>query len=257
MPAPAAPGYEVKFLLDPAAVLAGDDPAPAAREFFRLKTDPPETIDMVFLDGRDLDLHTEHWNVRVRKKGSAAHPEVTFKRRYPVRGEPVQVLSVAARQGFGADETDYEAELEWGPANKTLGFNKDIELAGKALPTGRELWEAALTRLPGKLKHWIRDGWAVEVLTDARAHVFGPVRGRRWVGERADGGKLAFEVWPLRAGNGYDAATVVEASFKLKASEADAAAELQAGMLGKLKQRPGWLGPDDALKTEMILLRYQ
>ena len=250
---PAVAGFEVKFLLTPAVLDAHHHPTTGVLKALGVKGGPKE-MRMAFLDSRRRELHAERWTARVRTVGGGA-VELTYKRRYPVAGTDVAAaLAVAARQGFDADEPDYEAEVEWGAEGAadrlTLTMSRKKELAGEGFPAAAAVGRLAADHVPGRLARWARDGWAAAVLADA--HLYGPVAGRRWAGNLGDAGidkKLSLEVWLIRAPGGEE--PVVEVSFK-KDDHTEAAAARE-----KLRQLLGpWVSDEAALKTETILTRY-
>lgn len=253
---PAAAGYEVKFLLNPAAVLGPTgDPGPAVLAALGI-AGPPAALRMAFLDSPGRELHAERWLVRVRTGGGGPGAEVTYKRRYPVAGTDVAgALAVAARQGFDAAEPDYGAEVEWGADRMTLTVARTKGLDGGAFPAPAAAGRLAADLLPGRLARWARDGWAAAVLADA--HLFGPVAGRRWTGDMGDAGidrKLRLEVWAVRAADGAGEDPVVEVSFKK--DDRGSAAAARDTLRRLLDARGGWLAAEAALKTETILDRY-
>jgi len=170
-------------------------------------------------------------------------------------GEVAGVLQTALRQGFDAGEQEegYEAEIEWDPERRTLSLIKDSKLGDGNVPT-RANEAAALVsdKMPGKLRKWMRDGWAASVLPEGR--LFGPVRARRWKWS-AVAGKTALEVWFVRSKGGAGVEPVVEVSLKAP-GEAEAAAS-RASLLAILESHPGWLRAEDLLKTDLVLDRHQ
>lgn len=161
--------WEVKFFLDPDRVLAADGGStPEVATALKI-TGSPEAYRVGFFDGPHLDFHTERWNVRFRDKGGRR--EVSYKRRLPVYHDSVAgVVDTARRQGFDAQEQDegYEAEIEWGPERQTLSLVKDVKLDGSWPATDAGAAAAAADKMSGKLRKWMRDGWAESVLADGR-----------------------------------------------------------------------------------------
>jgi len=246
--------FEVKFALDAKRVLGAEGtPTPAVADALGVK-DGSEDFQIAFLDGPHVDFHTERWNIRFRDKGGKR--EVSFKRRLPVYHDSVQgVLETALRQGFDEEEQaeGYDAEIEWGPARRTLTLVKEKKLGAGPLPVdGRAAAVEAADSMPGKLRRWIREGWAESVLAVGR--LYGPVSARRWK-FTALGGKTAFEVWYLRSADGDGAEPIVEVSFKAP-SESEAATNREV-LRSKLLAHPGWLLKDDMLKTDLLLDRYR
>ncbi|MDG0812397.1 hypothetical protein [Cohnella rhizosphaerae] len=254
----ATPDYEVKWYLDPAAVLGSDHKLKSA---VLGAFDMPSTVEkmnVAYLDGDDLDLNAEGWNVRIRKMESYSDEEfeVTYKMRYPIVGGNVQAaLNAAAADGFDADEDDYEAQVDWGYSSQTLSFSnkKDAELDGydgMELPDKGDAREVAEDLIPGKLEDWQPGDWAADILHDA--HVYGPVGAKRSIGEW-DGEALYIEVWEIKKASGSGYEYLVEASFK-EDDYATASAK-RASLKNKLISE-GWFLPQDGLKTTKILERY-
>jgi hypothetical protein len=254
---PASPGYEVKLFLNPKKVLKkGQEPSQDLIDFLGI-SGPPARLRMAFLDSNLKELHAEGWNVRLREVEGKKELEVTYKRRYPVPDDLDGTLAVAARQGFDAGETEYEAEVEWGYRKKTLSFTRKKEVekpGGDAFPSAKEARRLAASELPGKLDHWVRQGWAESVLTDAR--LYGPVEARRWAGSRDDvDDKIVLELWQVRKPSGDGEEPLVEVSFKKK--DPAKATSGREQLLKRLQDKKGWLVEDDVLKTERILERYR
>lgn len=254
---PAVPGCEVHFYLNPEKVLtAGNEPTKLVVDLLGIKARPTK-LRMLFLDSKYQDLHLEHWNVRFRDIEGKKKLELTYKRRYRIQGNDIDsAVAVAAQQGFGVNESDYEVEVEWGFKAKTLSFTRKKEVegpSGASLPQAGDARQIAVDKLPEKLAHWVRDGWAKSVLMEA--HVYGPVDGKRWTGKRdkiAD--EIALEVWEIRKSSGDEKERLVEVSFKNK--HCSQAKEGRDRLSELLRDQNGWLLEDDVLKTELILERY-
>jgi hypothetical protein len=185
--AAAVPNYEVKLFLDPAKVLDVEfKPTRAADRTLDLKSSNRK-IAMQFLDVQPLQLNAEGWTVRARKFEGSDKLELSYKRRYPIApAQLAEALAAAAAHGFDAREDDYAAQVEWGFAKQTLSFTRKIEFKAKGtgeldLPTVEELRLLAVREIPGKLDRWKAAGWARDLL--ARAHLYGPVLGKRWAGD--------------------------------------------------------------------------
>jgi hypothetical protein len=101
---------------------------------------------MLFLDGKRRDLHVEGWDVRFRDIEGEKKLELTYKKRYPVQGDDIDAaLDAAARQGFDAGESDYEAEVEWGAETPNLRLRAPV-----LYPTGNAGHYVALDRPTGE-----------------------------------------------------------------------------------------------------------
>lgn len=257
-PQPMTPDYEVKLFLDPSLVLdANHELTPAVRTYFQ--TGAAEKIRVQFLDTNDQRINQEGWYVRLRKKENDASNkfELVYKKRYPVEnGNLNAALAQAARDGFTADDTNYEAQVDWGYAKQTLSISRKKKVkkdgfSGIALPDLPTSRTWAIDEAPGKFVNWSAPQWGVNQL-QAVQKLYGPVNATRSSG-LWDGDKIDIEVWAIKneAGTGFD--YIVEASFK----EADgaAAAAKKAALDADLAQA-GWLLPVDQLKTQLILQRY-
>jgi hypothetical protein len=249
---PATPGVEVKLFLDPRLTLdARNEPGRDVLAAFQV-SGHPVAIKMQFLDGRGLELHKAGWNVRFRTVQGKDEMELTYKRRYPVPSGLDTALARAERDGFDADEKDYEPELEWGYQQETLTFSneKPKKSTTPTLPSLANARTLASNEMPGKLRRFRSDGWAKGILSGAR--IYGPVEGRRWSGRHLDD-DISIEVWTLPGACGTGTERIVEVSFKKK-QRSDKAVEKREALLELLDQK-GWLLTRDVLKTALILER--
>jgi hypothetical protein len=173
--------------------------------------------------------------------------ELTYKRRYPVPSGLVAALKRAERDGF--DDSEKDAEVEWGYQQRTLTFSKGPKPSpNAALPPLSDARARAVSKMPDKLTP---EGWAKGVLSGAR--LYGPVEGRRWKGSHKDiDKKIYIEVWVLPGACGHGQERIVEVSFK--EDKRDKAEEKREALLD-LIERKSWLLPRDVLKTSLILER--
>jgi hypothetical protein len=115
------PDYEVKLLLQPSAVLGPDHKLTSA---VRSALAIPSTVlkmNVQFLDTDGKDIYRNGWCPRVRKTEGEQDFELTYKKRCPVTGGDIDsALATAAAEGFDADATGYEAQIEWGYEKQTL-----------------------------------------------------------------------------------------------------------------------------------------
>src|SRR6516165_3503235 len=127
---PAVPDYEVKFFLDPPRVLVNlSEPATDVDNALGLPS-PVTKLRMLFLDSKNQDLSKNHllnevgWNVRLRSIEGEDGIELVYKKRFRIGDRPLsQILEQAANEGFGADDTNYRAQVEWG-SRRTLSFTR-------------------------------------------------------------------------------------------------------------------------------------
>lgn len=253
----AVPDFECKLYLDAGKVLDAEF-KPRDRVDAALKlSKSARRMAMLFIDARPPAIQPAGWNVRIRKfEEDDDKFEITYKRRFPLGDGTVRdALLAAAREGLDASEPDYEAQVEWGYARRTLSLSKKAKFksddhGGLAMPAEDVVIEEALKDLPGKLDRFQSAGWARGVL--AKGHIYGPVLGRRWTG-KWDGPDLDFEVWQIRSASGDRDERIVELSFKT-GDEADAARRRKE-LMGIMRESR-WLLETDVLKTDMILARY-
>jgi hypothetical protein len=252
---PAVPDYEVKFFLDPAKTLDSlNEPSRVVHDALDLSSSVTK-LRMLFLDSKTHDLNEVGWNVRLRTIEGESGIELVYKKRFRIGDRPLsQILEQAASEGFGADDTNYRAQVEWG-SRRTLSFTRKKTahvrgVKGMELPEEADARRVAVEQIAGKLDRTHQAGWARGIL--AKAHVYGPVKGRRWSG-RLDGLKLDFEVWEVRMAGGKGTEPIVELSFK---EDDGAKAESQRAKLAGFLREKGWLLREDVLKTELILQRY-
>jgi hypothetical protein len=252
---PAVPDYEVKFFLDPAKTLDNlNEPSRVVHGAFDLSSSVTK-LRMLFLDSRKHDLNEVAWNVRLRTIEGESGIELAYKKRFRIGDRPLsQILEQAASDGFGADDPNYRAQVEWG-SRRTLSFTRKKTahvrgVKGMELPEEADARRAAVEQIAGKLDRTQQAGWARGIL--AEAHVYGPVKGRRWSG-KLDGLKLDLEVWEVRMAGGKGTEPIVELSFK---EDDGAKAESHRAKLERFLKEKGWLLKEDVLKTELILQRY-
>jgi hypothetical protein len=255
---PTVPDFEVKLPLNPAHVLAkGHTPKDSVIKALGLKGSVTE-LRMLFLDGKGKELHRAGWDVRIRKVEDEDEDdiELTYKRRYPFGDDSLStILAKAADDGFDASEADYKGQVEWGLKKRTLSLSrkKNVQVAGlkgMKLPERDAAREIAVDKIPGKLSHFQRDGWAKQILEGSK--LYGPVRGRRWSGKH-DGVKLDFEVWEIRTEDGEGFEPIVELSFK--ADDESEASSTKKDLIEELLPK-GWLMDHEILKTDLILERF-
>jgi hypothetical protein len=252
----AKPNFEVKFLLEPEQVMEScGDLNDQVMRWFEL-ANRVTRISMQFLDSKAHVLHTAGWNVRIRKFEREHEFELTYKRRYPFGGGTlVNTLAAAEQDGFDSNESDYDAQVEWGAQGQTLTMSRrkatpERQYEALDLPDAVDARVMSTNFLPGKLARLRADGWAKQVLESA--HVHGPVQGKRWVGSWG-GNELCVELWKLERAKDARDRRIIEISFKHD-DERQACAGREA--LRALLGTQGWLLERDVLKTPLILKSY-
>lgn len=233
--------HEVKVGLDAQKGLELDDIAAELKQLYNLGE--AESMEMQFLDGPDLELFKAGLVARLRRVGGEV--ELTLKWRQQVVDGKVDVAIAAAPELA----LNSKAELEVGTNRQTLTVSEDHTLAN--LPS---TLEASLKALDDEalasgtpLAKRIGD---LKKVTELR--LYGPAHGRRWTGGHADvDDEIRFETWRLPAEGGH--LDVLECSFKKK-KKLDKVPILQQILLAQLEK---WTGPEDALRTELILRSFQ
>ncbi|MEA2218457.1 MAG: hypothetical protein QOJ35_1083 [Solirubrobacteraceae bacterium] len=250
------PDYEVKLLLDPAAVLGPDQRLTGAvRTAFGMPSSATK-LNVQFLDTDGREIYANGWSPRIRRIEGQSDFELTYKKRYPITaGDIDAALATARDDGFDARETGYQAQVEWGYAKQTLSIGRPKSASGSGfggtdLPGTRASRSMLADAAPDRFDDWLAIGWGTDALRIAR--IYGPVLARRSIGTWA-AMPLYIEIWPILDGAGAATEDVVEASFKTT-SRATAGAE-HDGLIAYLQSR-GWLRAQDSLKTQLIMDRY-
>ena len=250
------PDYEVKLLLVPAAVLdSGRKLTSAVRAAFGIPSSVLK-MNVQFLDTDCKEIYATGWCPRVRKTEGESDFELTYKKRYPITAGDIDgALATAQADGFDADASGYDAQIEWGYEQRALSIGR-AKCASCAGCSGMELPGTAASRsmlideAPRKFDDWVAKSWGTRTLATSR--IYGPVLAKRWSGAWS-GMKLYVEVWPIRNAAGTGTEDIVEASFKT-ASRTTASSK-HASLMAYLRSR-GWLLPEDGLKTKTIMDRY-
>ncbi|KAM5353353.1 hypothetical protein ACJ41O_000003 [Fusarium nematophilum] len=250
------PEYEVKLLLNPAAVLGPDN---ELRSSVLSTFDMPPTVinlNVQFLDTSYKEIYTAGWSARIRKTENEDGFELTYKKRYAITcGDIDAALTTANNDGFDAGEAKYEAQVEWGYQKQTLSISRkktavDSGNRGMDLPGTSESRAMLIDKAPDKFDNWRCSNWGTDAL--AKSRIFGPVLAKRSIGTW-EGMRLYIEVWPIlnRAGTGVE--YIVEASFK---TESRTTASIEHGKFTTYLQGKGWFLAQDSLKTQLIMERY-
>ncbi|WP_026910655.1 hypothetical protein [Patulibacter minatonensis] len=250
------PDYEVKLLMNPATTLGSDNkPTPAVLSAFGA----PSTVtkmNVQFLDTSAKDIYDAGWSPRIRKTEGESGFELTYKKRYPVGAGGIDgALSDANADGLDANDTTYDAQIEWGYQKQTLSISRKKSAtrsgySGMDLPNQSDSRSMLISNAPDQFDDWLGNGWGTGELASSR--IFGPVLAKRSVGTWK-GRELDIEVWPIKAASGTGTEYLVEASFKTT-SRATASADHDA--LQAYLQSKGWFLAQDSLKTQQIMDRY-
>ncbi len=186
--------------------------------------------------------------MRLRRRGGLAKTELDYTRRYRVPGDARKAaVAGAAADGFDASAADYECEIDWSPAQQTVSFSleKDVALAGgngTDLPSAADSCSAAVANMPGKLGQLNGNGWAKGILQEA--YIYEPVMGKRWTGQHPDvDDKISIEVWYILKEDGTGTEPFVEISFKSKHADK---AKAKRDTLKSILTDKGWIETDCA-----------
>lgn len=259
----AVPAYEVKFLLDDTKVLDEEHKLSEAylNEF---KIDGYKTNVVQYLETADRAFNNEGWINRIRYKEKKGKHDITFKKRYSVPNDDIEAaLNKANEDGFDAENTLFEAEIDWSYDKMTLSFSTKEKLKGYdafELPNQAEsadylnLYMPAIEKAamahPTQSGNVIVAGRAKTLVNDAV--VCGPVQATTYDGEVA-GIEVGIEVWPVYTQATGTTEYVTEISFDADTFEEAAAnrAKLQTALDEK-----GILVHGGSLKTQKVIGAY-
>ena len=265
---PMTPGYEVKFLVDPAKILSGSEPIVDFQnlfEGFALKG----TTKMSYYDTPDLALNNSGWTIRIRKKSNKKAQQCTFKKRYAkinkkptlTQGDINKAIKSTEREGFNtvsAKEFLGGCEIDYGFSKCTLSYSADYNIA----ETGK-----GNTDIPDSVAsiQFINDNKPAiftEDLSNIREH--GAVTLTTYEGTFKGVVSVAVDIMTIKDELGTGTETICEVSFKLE-DYTGARYEKQTDLklVNKLREElravlveKEYLLEKDGLKTNMILQRY-
>ncbi|WP_416235457.1 hypothetical protein [Paenibacillus campi] len=248
------PTYEVKFVLKQAVLNADGTPTSELSSAFNLPS-KPQKIAIEYFDTNNQKLNEAGWNVRLRKKENKTKYEMTYKKRYAIEnGDIDAALNEANKDGFDANDTNYDAEVDWGYSKQTLSLSNDKDSkapdSSASLPSAKKALELVIDNIPGKLENWKSSNWGKDKLKNSR--VYGPIMASKYEGSW-NGLDVDIEVWPIRKADGEGTEPVIEISFK---ADQYSDASKNRDQLMQALQNKGWLLPQDSLKTQLVLDRY-
>lgn len=260
------PGYEVKFLVDPAKILSGSEPIADFQGLFEGFAQKG-TTKMSYYDTEDLALNNAGWTIRIRKKSNKKAQQCTFKKRYSkinkrstlTQGDVNKGVKKATREGFNT-LTPFigGCEIDYGFSKCTLSYSYDLSIAetGKGDTTIPDSTASiafinankpALFNLP---------------LDNIREH--GAVTLTTYEGTFKGVVAVALDVMTIKDELGSGTETICEVTFKLE-DYTGVRYEKQTDLMlvNKLREElravlveKGYLLEKDGLKTNMILQRY-
>ncbi|MFJ5274740.1 hypothetical protein [Streptomyces sp. NPDC088358] len=251
----AVPTYEVKINLTTAALDSSHNPLAAVKSAFGI-SGSAKARSYEYFDTSALGLNGQGWDVRLRHKSGSSFEE-SYKKRFPVTGGDINAaLSTANTAGFSSNDTNYDAEVDWGYSKQTLSFSNEKShsasgYSGTALPSVSTGLGWVVGDIPGKLEDWSSSNWGKTTLQASRVH--GPVTSQAWGGEWEVSDDASIEVLPVVGASGSGTEYIVEVSFKTD-SYSDAT-KLHTDAVN-VAESHGWLYHGDILKTQVILDRY-
>ncbi|WP_329528808.1 hypothetical protein [Streptomyces sp. NBC_01462] len=251
----AVPTYEVKINLTTAALDSSHNPLAAVKSAFGI-SGSAKARSYEYFDNSALGLNGQGWDVRLRHKSGSSFEE-SYKKRFPVTGGDINAaLSTANTAGFSSNDTNYDAEVDWGYSKQTLSFSNEKShsasgYSGTALPSASTGLGWVVGDIPGKLEDWSSSNWGKTTLQASRVH--GPVTSQVWGGAWEASDDASIEVLPVVGASGSGTEYIVEVSFKTD-SYSDAT-KLHTDAVN-VAESHGWLYHGDILKTQMILDRY-
>lgn len=250
------PDYEVKLLMNPDLVLDSEHKLNSTVLSTFGMPNSVTKMNVLFMDTNAKDIYNNTWIARIRKMEGASNFELTYKKRYAIdNGDIAQALYLANSEGFDINDTNYQAQVEWGYQKKTLSIsstkNDDKSgYSGMDIPSSSDSRSLLKKNIPGKMDNWLYSGWGTSKLDASRK--YGPILAKRSVGTWS-GMQLYIEVWPLINPYGTGTEYVVEASFKTTSATTASSKhdQLQSYLISR-----GWFLAQDSLKTQMIMDRY-
>ncbi|MFJ2398164.1 hypothetical protein ACIOTI_36230 [Streptomyces sp. NPDC087843] len=251
----AVPTYEVKINLTTAALDSSHNPLAAVKSAFGI-SGSAKARSYEYFDTSALGLNGQGWDVRLRHKSGSSFEE-SYKKRFPVTGGDINAaLSTANTAGFSSNDTNYDAEVDWGYSKQTLSFSNEKShsasgYSGTAMPSVITGLGWVVGDIPGKLEDWNSSNWGKTTLQASQVH--GPVTSQAWGGAWEASDDASIEVLPVVGASGSGTEYIVEVSFKTD-SYSDAT-KLHTDAVN-VAESHGWLYHGDILKTQVILDRY-
>ncbi|MCR4708273.1 MAG: hypothetical protein K5746_10060 [Clostridiales bacterium] len=252
--------YEVKFLLDSDKVLGETHLLTSeVREIIGLDNKADyQAFEVFYLETEDWDFLNAGWINRIRWRAKKKYDlrERTYKKRYSVPGNNLDIaLAQAEADGFKVGN-DYEAQIDWGYSNLTLSFSKTIE---EELPVNSGGLSGMST---GKAQSYAAEAMPEEVDAEliAKAQKVGLIRYSRIKGKWQDGNEeteVTVEIWPIHMQG--KTTYITELSFKVKEDtqgDIHSLAKAKRERMTTLLNEKDILLSKDSLKTNQIMEAY-
>ena len=262
------PGYEVKFLVDPAKILSGSEPIADFQGLFEGFAQKG-TTKMSYYDTEDLALNNAGWTIRIRKKSNKKAQQCTFKKRYSkinkksalTQGDVNKGVKKATREGFNTVNAKNflgGCEIDYGFSKCTLSYSADYNIA----ETGKGNTDIPDSTTSIQFINANKPAIFTEDLATIREH--GAVTLTTYEGTFKGIVAVALDVMTIKDELGSGTETICEVTFKLE-DYTGVRYEKQTDLMlvNKLREElravlveKGYLLEKDGLKTNMILQRY-
>jgi hypothetical protein len=236
------PDYEVRFLLKSTAVLSSDDELTGTVLSTFDMTPIATKLNVQFLDKSSKEIYKAGWSARIRKSENENKLELTYKKRYTIRGGDIDAaLIMANNDGFNDGSTKYKAQVEWGYLKQTLSVSRKKTVTGSGhsgldLPGTDDSRNMLINEASARFDNSISDKWGTRALAESR--IFGPILVKRFIGSW-NKIPLYLEIWPLRNLEGTGIDYIVEASFKT--DDRDIALNERTNLTAYLESKVGFL----------------
>ncbi|KAE8421193.1 hypothetical protein BDV36DRAFT_305395 [Aspergillus pseudocaelatus] len=211
------PDYEVSFLLKPSVVLSSDNELTGTVLSTFDVTPIATKLNVQFLDKSSRDIYNAGWSAHIRKAENEKNFELTYKKRYAIRGGDIDAaLVMANNDGFNDGSAKYKAQVEWGYLKQTLSVSRQKKVAGSGdsgldLPGTNDSRNMLINEAPARFDNSISDKWGTRALAESR--IFGPILVKRFIGSWKKI-PLYLEIWPFWNLEGTGIDYIVEASFE-------------------------------------------
>lgn len=78
-------------------------------------------MNVQFLDKCSNEIYAVSWNLRIRQFETKPDFELTYKKRYNIEDGNIDAALIQANNdGFNAEDTKYDTQVEWGFEKQTL-----------------------------------------------------------------------------------------------------------------------------------------
>lgn len=260
----ATPSYQIKLQIDPAKVLDGNHQF-TTTAVSELSIGNQNGLEQAqYLDSSPTQLAAAGWSVRIKREDGSSSLKLTYKKRFGIDNGGTaakdidRALDQANSAGFDSSDTNYAAQVNLSYSASTLDFSvtkkaKASGLGDGELPGSKDSRSLAVAQIPGKLDNWKQDNWkqdnwAEDILSSAK--VYGPVRQSSYPAN-IGGHSVDLQLTPLNTAAGVR--YYLEAS--VDADDLGTANGIRSDVMSALDAK-GWLLPENAFKTDLVLANY-